>query len=165
MNRTTLHPKKPRRSYSDREKAEALIMLDANAGNCKRTARDLRIPERTLGAWRDRPQNSDVQAMREKYRGDLAACCENLAWKLLGQLEDAPEKVPPSRWATDSAILIDKAQLLRGLPSTIHENVPARIRAALADEGARDLIATTIERLAGTQRPALPPAPEGSQHE
>jgi 8-oxo-dGTP pyrophosphatase MutT (NUDIX family) len=40
-----------RRHYSDEERAEALAVLDANAGNLKRTARDLDIPRATLQEW------------------------------------------------------------------------------------------------------------------
>ena len=40
-----------RRSYSDAERAEALAVLDANAGNVERTARHLGLPRKTLEGW------------------------------------------------------------------------------------------------------------------
>jgi hypothetical protein len=42
-----------RRAYSEQDKAQSLLVLDANGGNIKRTARQIGIPVGTLRAWRD----------------------------------------------------------------------------------------------------------------
>ena len=40
-------------SYTDQQVAAALAALDLNAGNVKRTAREIGIPHATLRLWRD----------------------------------------------------------------------------------------------------------------
>lgn len=42
-----------KRSYSDREKAEALAILDSNGGNVAKTARETGVPATTITDWRD----------------------------------------------------------------------------------------------------------------
>jgi len=42
-----------RATYSDEDRARAYVVLTANDGNVKRTAREAQIPENTLRRWRD----------------------------------------------------------------------------------------------------------------
>jgi hypothetical protein len=57
-----------RRHYSDEDRAEALAVLDANAGNLKRTARDLGIPRATLQEWAGGRVSAAVPELRHQER-------------------------------------------------------------------------------------------------
>jgi len=130
-----LPPKKRRcRSYSDREKAETLATLDANGGNLARTARDAGIPRRTVAFWRDHPPNADVEVLRVQCGSDLAAAFEAMAWKLLERANGASADIPAGRLVTDAAIATDKARLLRGQPTQIHEQRDTALEGLTTDE-------------------------------
>lgn len=60
-----------KRSYSDREKAEALAILDSNGGNLSKTSRETGIPISTLKLWRDNPPNNDVADIRNEKKATL----------------------------------------------------------------------------------------------
>lgn len=80
-----------KRSYSDREKAEALAILDSNGGNLSRTVRETGIPYKTLSDWRDgRKIVDDVAEMREEKKTDLLTLWEGLVEKALNL---APGKI------------------------------------------------------------------------
>ena len=111
-----------RRTYSDREKAEALAALDANDGNLSRTAEELRIPYSTLRGWDNgRGANGEVAQLRYQKKHSLADKLGEIAEALAGDLFDESKRHRASiqQIATSMAIVIDKMQLLRGDPTTI----------------------------------------------
>ena len=111
-----------RRTYSDREKAEALAALEANSDNLTRTAEDLGIPRSTLQYWRDGGGvNGEVTKLRHQKKQSLADKLGEIAEALAGDLFDETKRRRASiqQIATSMAIVIDKMQLLRGDPTTI----------------------------------------------
>ena len=113
------------RTYTDRQKAEALAALDANDGNLSRTSRQIGIPRKTLERWRNgEGTNGDVAQLRHQKKGELAREMTKIAWQLAGdmQLPVRRRKATLVQTATAMAIVIDKAQLLRGEPTSITEN-------------------------------------------
>ena len=112
-------------TYSDRQKAEALAALDANAGNLRRTSRQIGIPVTTLWDWRNgRGTNGDVSELRTQKKGELAGELTEIAWKLAGDLQRGEKRRKASlvQIATSMAIVIDKALLLRGQPTSVSQD-------------------------------------------
>ena len=108
-------PDKRKRTYSDEEKANALVALDANGGNVMRTARELGIPHMTLEQWRrGRGVHPDVIRLRNEKREPLADRLEQVAHLLLDALPNKIGKANLQQVATAAAIAVDKSRLLRG---------------------------------------------------
>lgn len=135
-----------KRKYSDIEKASALITLDSNGGNLFRTSQELQIPRKTLESWaKDRAGNNwSVAEMRQENTKSVADMFEGIVRKYLTHADDP--FVIASTTGRDAifaaAIATDKMQLLRGLPTSITENVERNeltVILAGALEGALDL--------------------------
>jgi transposase-like protein len=60
------------RRYSDREKATALAVLDANNGDALATARQTGIPRSTLRRWVSGSVSADVAGLRQEKKADLS---------------------------------------------------------------------------------------------
>ena len=138
-----------RRQYSDVQKAEALAALKANAGNVKRTARELGIPEGTVTDWkRGKGVFLGVDLPAEK-EDDLAQLYEDTAKKLL-KVAGVKAKEAGARDAmVASGIAIDKARLLRDQPTQI--------------QGVTVLQDIPTEHLGEMVREALDKAPEAKE--
>jgi transposase-like protein len=99
-----------KRQYTDAEKASALALLQANAGNVTRTCRDLGIPAATLRDWRDgEGVNHAVAEIRE------------------GKIEELDTKEVISRASGKDAVIAaatatDKMRLLQNKPTAINSN-------------------------------------------
>lgn len=107
-----------RRTYSDRQRAEALAALDANGGNLYRTAEETGVPRGTLRRWANgQGVDDDVAALRQEKQSELADICEAVARKCFGALPGKVDSCNAVQLATVGAIAIDKMQLLRGLPT------------------------------------------------
>lgn len=73
-----------KRHYSDRERAAALAVLDANAGNYSAAARAAGVPRLTLREWdkaRDNASPLDIQqeskkTLAELFEGEIRAAVE-----------------------------------------------------------------------------------------
>ena len=114
-----------RRRYSDEERAQALTALRANGGNAGKTARQLGIPPTTLCQWKRGERHPEAAQLSNGKTRDMAAALEAVAWQIL---EALPEKVPAAplaQAATAMGIAIDKARLLRELPTEITEDKAA----------------------------------------
>jgi transposase-like protein len=107
---------KPRRQYSDEEKALVLVALDFNGGNLHRTARELTIPRKTLAAWAEgRNQHPEVAKKRQLHGDDLADRFEEMIRAALEAI--TPEKMQKARLIELSrslGVFVDKMLLLRG---------------------------------------------------
>jgi len=100
--------------YSDTQKAEALILLDANSGNLSRTAVQLDLPLVTLWEWARGRVHPDVQGMRAGMTQQLGDRMELLAVQCLDLLPGKLETATAAQLATITGIAIDKMQVLRG---------------------------------------------------
>lgn len=119
-----------KRSYSDRQKAEALAALDANGGIVNRTANQLGIPRKTLEQWaKDIGTGEDVAHIRQEKRIDLAQSLEDVAYKLVEAMPGKISEANLQQIATSAGIAIDKMRLLRG-EATVITAEASRLREA-----------------------------------
>jgi len=112
----TLSDNEPRqRSYSDADKAKALIALDLNGGNVKYTAEQLNLPRKTLATWKDGNHiNEDVVSIRHNKTQELANKFEDLANIYINQAVLTVDKATGTNAITGAGIAVDKMRLLRG---------------------------------------------------
>ena len=111
------------RTYSDADKAKALIALDLNGGNVKYTAEQLNIPRITLHSWKEGEYlNDDVLAIRHNKTKDLADKFESLAHLYIGQAIQTVDSAKGTNAITGAAVAVDKMRLLRD-QSTANINV------------------------------------------
>ena len=111
------------RTYSDADKAKALIALDLNGGNVKYTAEQLNIPRITLHSWKEGEYlNDDVLAIRNNKTKDLADKFESLAHLYIGQAIQTVDSAKGTNAITGAAVAVDKMRLLRD-QSTANINV------------------------------------------
>lgn len=128
-----------RRRYSDTQKADALVALDANGGNVIGTSRLIGIPEKTLEEWsKNRRINEDVAILREGKREDLADRLEDIAHKLLDSMASKIPDANLSNVSVSFGIAVDKMRLLREQPTSI--------TSALTDDERADRVATLLDR-------------------
>lgn len=146
---------KPRRRYSDKERATALAALAANGGNVLRTARDTGIPRKTVELWAKEQAGGtlmpDVAAECQEIKGDLASELEAWAWQLLN-LNREPAEARKARYQERSngiGIAIEKSRLLREQPTSITgTDAIARGRKLIADYKAQFQGADDAEAIA-----------------
>jgi len=112
----TISDNEPRqRSYSDADKAKALIALDLNGGNVKYTAEQLNLPRKTLATWKDGNHiNEDVVSIRHNKTQELANKFEDLANLYIGQAVLTVDSAKGTNAITGAGIAVDKMRLLRG---------------------------------------------------
>ena len=108
--------------YSPERKAEVLALLDANGGNITRTANEAGIQYSTLQYWQ---ANKDrFNEFRQQKELDLASKFESNAHLLVNSISEHDLSTASlSQKATAAGIMVDKMQLLRGLPTSISESV------------------------------------------
>lgn len=131
---STPAPPRRKRSYSDKEKAVALAMVEAAGGNIARAAAHTGIPERTLNGWtRGDGVHPEVVEIRDGKKRDLADAFEAICVKALGltstgldELQAALETAPDEKIAEIVRTAVGAAkvsgemmQLLRGDPTQI----------------------------------------------
>lgn len=113
---------KPKRRYTDDERAAALAALAANGGNVFRTAAQLGIPATTIKNWAKGYRHPEAAEMGEQKKGPMADALEAVAWKLLDSIPSKIAKATLAQVSTSMGISIDKARLLRGEPTNIEES-------------------------------------------
>lgn len=139
-------------AYNSKQRAEALVVLEANGGNLRKTARELHIGGATIAAWRNEnragksaseaseaPKVSSlaletaeiIPAMRGVFIEDLIS----LRDRVLAHLYENLSELKAREAAITLGILIDKVELLEG---------NATSRTALVNGGSID---EAIERL------------------
>ena len=110
-------------AYSDSEKATALAALDANGGNVAATARQLKIPRKTLDGWKAGTNvHEEVAEIRQEKKRDLADEMEKIALNLVDAIPDKIKEASLQQTATSLGIAVDKMQLLRGKPTAINQD-------------------------------------------
>jgi len=112
---------RPKRQYSDDERAAALAALDANGGNVNKTAREEKIPRVTLIEWRDGRHPPVVSNIRQRMKGDLAAALEEIAWKCVEAWPAAIDKATAGQIGASMTVCVEKMRLLRDQPTGIQE--------------------------------------------
>jgi transposase-like protein len=144
--------RKPKRQYTEAEKATALAALAANDGNVKRTARELGIPGPTLDDWR-RGEGITVGVLeKQTTRAEaLDTLFERVARLYLGQaLRTEIVARSSGRDAVGAAaIALDKLRLLRGEATQIHDTIDGQIE--------RELARLVARRTAALSEPAALP--------
>ena len=113
---------KPKRRYSDRERAAALVALDLNQGNVYKTARQCGIPRKTLELW-TKPESMyhGVADERQDQKEALADMFERIARAYgLHSLDAAVlAKTNGQQAVIGACAATDKMRLLREQPTSI----------------------------------------------
>jgi transposase-like protein len=119
----TPEPKKRSRTYSDRERAEALAVLDAVGGVVERAAKMSGVPANTLSEWAKGRVRPAVLEEKEEVKAALYDRIETLAGDIVGLMarrikEDALSARPIgfSSAAVALGVLVDKMEKLKGMP-------------------------------------------------
>ncbi len=124
---------KLKRRYSDDERAGTLAALDANRGNALQTSKQLGIPRTTIKRWVAEGVNPDVTVLRHEKRRELSEKLEDIAHALsdniLKRAQTTDEEIPLKDFATSLGIVIDKMQVLRGMPSAPPQPVEPDVEA------------------------------------
>jgi transposase-like protein len=133
---------KPYQDYSREQKAEVLAILEANSGNLKRTAAETGIDHSTIRYWyenRDRFRELQPQKII-----DLASKAESNAHLLADSIATHDlDTASLSQKATAYGVMIDKMQLLRGLPTSITETVERQDMTIILQSALSDAIDVT----------------------
>jgi transposase-like protein len=117
-----------RRHYSDKDRADALAVLEANGGNVSGAAKTIGVPEATLRLWAADNQRAAPADVREESKKDLLLLLDQ------GRFAYAKRLLEPQAISTTSGYyaamtlkaLNEAHQLLSGGPT-------ARIEGNLAD--------------------------------
>lgn len=113
------------RTYSDRERAEALAVLDAEGGVVGRAAKKTGVPEKTLASWASGRVPPEVVAEKEEIKVALYYRLEALAEKIVGLMvrrveEDAQadpkHRIPFNTAAVAIGVVVDKMKVLKEMP-------------------------------------------------
>lgn len=130
-----------RRHYSDEARAAALAVLDANAGNVSRAAREAGVPRATLQLWAAGPDRAAPPEVRQEKRDEVAEVYASIAGKGTALLDEALDLISPADVAANPKLLtavsavtgtaVDKRQLLTDKPT---ENVKQRVEVTVRRE-------------------------------
>lgn len=140
-----------KRTYSDEEKAAALLALDANGGNVAKTAREARVPRKTLEEWEKGRIHPAVANIRQHEREPLADRLEAMAHDLVDVMPDKLAEASLQQIALTLGIAVDKMRLLREQATAIQKNE------RLTDEERADRVAELLDR-ARARRTGQPPS-------
>lgn len=116
--------RKPKRSYSEADKAGVLALLDANGGNQTQTVRESGVPRSTLREWiAGEHVNGDVADKRQEKKEELGVLFDKVARLYLGRAmsADAVDETKGKDAVIAAATATDKVQLLKGSPTEITE--------------------------------------------
>jgi transposase-like protein len=112
------------KDYSPEFKAQTLVLLETNAGNVSKTAKENGINESTLRYWIEE-QNKLSREIREGAKGDIADAFERVSRLYLDRAAEpgAIEKTSGYYAVIAASDAIKSAQLLRGQPTSISGSV------------------------------------------
>jgi transposase-like protein len=165
---------KPKRPYTEDDKATALSLLQSNGNNLLRTATELGIPQSTLFRWRrGGGLNRAIPAKRDAKTAELDALFERVA-RLYLENAGRSAVVKKSR-GKDSVIAacaaVDKLRLLRGEATSIREStgdsgpkISILVVPAATDPGGRVYTSAELRELTSGSG-ELGPASDGSTAE
>jgi transposase-like protein len=140
--------------YSPEFKAQTLIILEANDGAIRKTAREAGISEATLRYWIEQ-DNEQTRQIRAGAKGEMADAFERVSRLYLDRAAEpgAIEKTSGYYAVIAASDAIKSAQLLRGQPTSISGSV-------MSEDERRLRVA---ELLAGIQARAQTPKPDPDQ--
>ncbi len=133
------------RTYSDKEKAEALAVLDSCDGDtvslrCKKAVELTGIPFSSLYRWANSKNiNSDVSELKDIKKLELSDKFEQIANKAAGLIfeklsTESLKKFSIPHLSNAAGVSTEKMLLLRGQPTLITKNLNESERAAKATE-------------------------------
>lgn len=139
LDRTNKVPR-PKRIYSDADRANTLIALELNDGNLSKTERETGIPIATIAEWRNGRINENVTNIQHLEKQSLADRFENLAHLYISQAVTTVEHSKGTQAIVGAATATDKMRLLRGESTINIEQNNDRIATALSKliQGKRD---------------------------
>ena len=105
--------------WTPEDRARVLAVLQANAGNVSKTARETKVPERTVASWRDDPDRAAPAEVRAKARKELADEVDEVRWLYLERARDPKAVKTTSGFYAVQAFqkLTEAHQLLTGKPT------------------------------------------------
>lgn len=115
-----------RTTYTEQDKARLYVVLTANNGNIKRTARETGIPESTVRNFKrefdeNPPAREAVEA--EAVSGDYIGELESLRTQIIGALRKEIPQMKGQQLAIAFGIVEDKLTRARGLATERTEHV------------------------------------------
>lgn len=120
-----------RKSYDDKFRASAVVMLEAagypdQKGALTRVADTLGVPARTLSRWFNGEQNPPPDQLVTDKKEELADVFERAAYTYLHHAlkDDVVSEVSGNAAMIAAATATDKMRLLRGLPTEIVQLLP-----------------------------------------
>lgn len=111
-----------RKSYDDKFRASAVVMLEAagyptEKGALARTAEHLHVPAMTLSRWFRKAQNPPPNELVTEKRGELKDFVRSELSAIFGDMPIVRPDASYKDLATAAGILIDKLQLLENKPT------------------------------------------------
>lgn len=141
-----------RRTYSPEDQARVAVILQANAGNVKRTARETSVPPMTVRDWKVKweaegypdPIEEVLPAISEEITERMDYARGLAVDTVIAKLRDGKVSAKDAAWIAQ--VFTDKIQLIRGMATSRSESVQvAAVDAkALAAELA-GYVAKTVE--------------------
>jgi transposase-like protein len=118
--------KRPKRSYTAEDKANALVAIKANAGNIYRTSRETGIPRQTLMEWaiNERGITDEVTQIQHEKEADHVDLYRRVTEAYLNHALDPAvvQSASGVEAVKSAAIATDKRNLLLNLPTEIVES-------------------------------------------
>ena len=115
---------KPKRRYSEDDKATTLAVLQSCNGNVTRTARETGIPAATISKWRDGKHiNESVTEMCDIKKEELSDVFEHVARLYINRAlsDEVIGETKGKDAIIGAATAVDKMLLLRGAPTAINQ--------------------------------------------
>lgn len=137
-------PKAKRKSYDDKFRASAVVMLQAagypdRRGALEHTAKHIHVPARTLSRWFNGENNPPPDEVVSKKESDLLALLTEELAAVFQAMPSARKDATYRDLGTVGGILMDKLLLLQGKP-TQRAETSGKIEHAIGD--------TSIDRFA-----------------
>lgn len=136
----------PRKRYTDKFRATAVVMLEAQGypdvkGALSKVAKHLDTPPSTLKGWWTAEHNPAPTQLRDEKKSDLAALIKNEVEEVLNTMPDKRVEADYRALSTALGIMVDKLQLLTGEPTErkevkqelSQEELNERIRAVISE--------------------------------
>ncbi len=149
--------KRKYKRYSDEDKANALLALQANGNNLLKTSKELKMPLNTLAQWHyGNGVHPVVTEICNERRPALVERLDDAAHLLLDNLPHKIDGAGLQQLAVAMGIVLDKSQLLKGEPTSIS-------RAVMSDEQRIKRIRELVEEAEQRVDPVDAPAASGSR--
>lgn len=117
---TIPRPQKRKKAYSDTFKSQTVALADI-LQNGEQAGQIMGVSKSNVSLWRRHP---DLQPGLEKaiVERNLVEALDHMAWRIVDTMPDKMEDASLSQLAHALSVTIDKAQLLRGNPTSISQS-------------------------------------------